>query len=606
MTTGHRYSIEPHQPAAHLFRLTITVEEPDPAGQAFTMPAWVPGSYMIRDFARNIVSVRAESDGQEIELVKTDKSTWLAGPCDRPLTLLADISAVDPSVRGAYLDTNRGFFDGAAVFPAVVGQEDRECRLEIQPPPDSHGSTWRVATTMKPENTETYAFGTYVAADYAELIDHPVEIGNFHVGEFEAGGIPHAIAVTGHARFDMARVCHDLARLCEAQLSFLGRPADFDRYLFLLTVTEGGYGGLEHRWSSSLICSRSDLPKRNDPAVSDDYRKFLGLCSHEYFHLWNVKRMKPEGFTPYDLATESHTGLLWVFEGITSYYDDLFLARAGLISHESYLELLGKTITRVLRTGGRRRQSVEEASFDAWTKFYKRDVNSPNTTVSYYAKGSLVALALDLTIRKETAGNHSLDDVVSAAWQRFGESGLGMPERGIESIAREVTGLELADFFERYVRGTIDIPLQGLFRTVGLRMCLRSSSGSADSGGNPAKDDSALPTWLGASLDRQGSANRFTIVHSGSPAELAGISPGDEAVAFDDLRLTAENMDKRLRDYHVGDRVSVTVFRDHKLLRLKVKLAEPPEDTCYLVVDDDAGEAAGRERDSWLGKSDDA
>ena len=605
MTASHRYSIQPAEPAAHIFRLELTVAEPDPAGQMFRMPAWVPGSYMIRDFARNVVAIRAESDGQEVELVKTDKSTWLAGPCERPLTLFADINAVDLSVRGAWLDNTRGFFDGAAVFPAVVGQENHECRLDILPPPDTVGSTWRVATSMKSVNDEGYAFGTYVAADYAELIDHPVEMGSFHVGEFEAHGIPHAIAVSGHTRFDMARVCHDLAKLCEAQLDFLGEPDDFDRYLFLLAVTENGYGGLEHRWSTSLICSRSDLPKRNDPGISDGYRKFLGLCSHE-FHLWNVKRMKPERFAPYDLAAESHTGLLWVFEGITSYYDDLLLARADLISGESYLELLGRTITRVLRTGGRRRQSIEDASFDAWTKFYKRDVNSPNTTVSYYAKGALVALALDLTIRKETSGNHSLDDVVTAAWQRYGETGVGMPERALESLAREVTGLELEDFFERYVRGTIDIPLQGLFKTVGIRMGLRPSSGSTDSGGKPGEEDSALPTWLGATLERQGSASRFTVVHSGSPAERAGITPGDEAVAFDGLRLTAENIDKRLRDYHVGDKVSLTVFRDHRLMRLKVKLTEPPEDTCYLVVADDADDACARERASWLGTSENA
>ena len=451
-----------------------------------------------------------------------------------------------------------------------------------------------------------YAFGTYVAADYAELIDHPVEMGSFHVGEFEVHGIPHAIAVTGHTRFDMARVCHDLAKLCEAQHDFLGKPRDLDRYLFLLAVTENGYGGLEHRWSSSLICGRSDLPKRKDPGTSEGYRKFLGLCSHEYFHLWNVKRIKPERFTPYELAAESHTGLLWVFEGVTSYYDDLFLARAGLIPAEGYLELLAKTITRVLRTGGRHRQSVEDASFDAWTKFYKRDVNSPNTTVSYYAKGSLIALALDLTIRKETSGSHSLDDVVKAAWQRFGETGDGMPERGLESLAREVTGLELEAFFERYVRGTIDIPLQGLLKTVGIRMCMRHSSGSADTGGKPAHDESVLPTWLGATLEQQGSASRFTVVHSGSPAEIAGIAPGDEAVAFDGLRLTAGNIDKRLRDYHAGDRVPVTVFRDHRLMRLQVRLSVPPEDTCYLVVDDDADDAHRRERDSWLGSSDNA
>jgi len=602
MSAPHQYRICPKDPAAHLFEVSVTVAEPDPLGQTFAIPAWVPGSYMIRDLAKNVVSIRASADNEPVTLTKLDKSSWQADPCEGPLTVTAEIHAYDLNVRGAHLDTTHGFFDGACLFPLVVGQDDRECRIEIAPPPGKVGGDWRVATSMQPLDAERYAFGHYVARDYAELIDHPVEMGNLLIGEFDAGGIPHAIAVRGHTRFDMARLCHDLAQLCSAQLGFLGPPKNLDRYLFLLTVRENGYGGLEHRWSSALTCSRKELPRPGMTRVNDDYRKLLGLCSHEYFHLWNVKRMKPERFVPYDLRAETYTGLLWVFEGITSYYDDLFLVRAGLISHDSFLELLAKTITRVERTLGRFRQSVEESSLEAWTKLYKQDSNSSHAMISYYPKGSLIALALDMTIRKETEGRFSLDDVMQECWQRYGETGEGMPERGLESVARAVTGLELDGFFERYVRGTADLPLAALLKTVGVKLNLRPAKDSKDTGGKPANGDQAPPPWLGATIAENGGGCRFGVVHSGSPAERGGIAPGDEPVAIDDLRLTADNLDARLRDYHEGDSVTITVFRGHSLMRQRVTLGKPPDDTCYLEQDKEADAFAEQQRASWLGK----
>lgn len=603
MPTPHQYSVCPSDPTAHIFEISVTVAEPDPAGQVFTIPAWIPGSYMIRDLARHVVAIRAEADGQEVKLTKIDKSSWQADPSESPLTIVAEVHAFDLNVRGAYLDTTHGFFDGACVFPEVVGQEDLECHLDIVPPPDKIAADWRVATSMRPLSAERYEFGSYVAVNYAELIDHPVEMGNIHIGEFEAAGVPHAIAVFGEIHFDMARICHDLSKLCEYELNFLGKPKNLDRYLFLLTVRENGYGGLEHRWSSSLMCSRKDLPRRGRTKVDDDFRKFLGLCSHEYFHLWNIKRMKPERFTPYVLDSETYTGLLWVFEGITSYYDDMFLVRAGLIGEKSYLELLAQTITRVERTRGRFRQTVEESSFDAWTRFYKQDASSSNSIVSYYTKGSLIALALDLTIRKESKGKFSLDDVMKECWERYGETGKGMPERGLESIARSVTGLELVDFFDRFVRGTGDLPLHGLLKTVGVDMRFRPAVDSKDMGGKPANDEADPPPWFGATLTRQGTLNCFALVHAGSPAEKAGIAPGDEAVAMDGLRLTAENLDSRLRDHHEGDAVTITVFRDHNLMRRRVTLAAPPDDTCYLVIDTDVDAAVETGRKRWLGQS---
>jgi len=360
----------------------------------------VPGSYLIRDLARHVVAIRADSDGQEIGLNKITTSRWQTDACDAAITLTLDIHAYDLNVRGAHLDQTHGFFDGASVFPAVVGQEDHACKVEIRPPAGKIGKDWRVATSMKPVDAEQYGFGVFEVEDYAELIDHPVEMGRMSIGEFEACGIPHVIAVRGHAHFDMARICHDLSTLCTYQLKFLGKPKNLDRYVFLLYVQKNAYGGLEHRWSSSLACSRRNLPGRGESGVSKNYRKFLGLCSHEYFHLWHVKRIRPEKFSGADLSAEVHTGLLWVFEGITSYYDHLFLVRGGLITPKSYLEHLAKSVTRLARTRGRNRQTVEESSFDAWSRFYRQDANSSNAIVSYYNKGALVALALDLTLRK--------------------------------------------------------------------------------------------------------------------------------------------------------------------------------------------------------------
>ena len=270
-----------------------------------------------------------------------------------------------------------------------------------------------------------------------------------------------------------------------------------------------------------MVCSRKDLPHRGEDGVTDDYRKFLGLCSHEYFHLWNVKRMKPEVFTPYDLRAESHTGLLWVFEGITSYYDDLALVRSGLISADSYLELLGQTITRVIRGRGRFRQNVEESSFDAWTKFYKQESNASIAIVSYYAKGSLIALALDLTLRKQSDDKVSLDTVMRECWNRFGETGNGMPEGGLESVAAEVSRLDLTLFFDKFVRGTEDLSLGPLLSDVAVQYHLRPSQGRRDAGGKSGKASKIPATWLGAELVVRGGSNVFKTVHADSPAEKA-------------------------------------------------------------------------------------
>jgi len=598
MAAPLQYRIRPLDPAAHLFEVSLTIATPDPVGQVVSMPAWIPGSYMVRDYAKHVVAIRAEADGLAVNLSKLDKSTWKVEPTKRPLTIVAEIYAHDLSVRGAHLDTTHAYFNGPCVFLSVAGQEESPCELEILPPGEPPGQDWRVATSMRRKNAEQYGFGLYEADDYAELIDHPVEIGHLLIGEFEVNGIPHSIAIRGQTRVDIARVCHDLQRICTQQMDLLGAPEDLDRYVFLLHAPGGGYGGLEHRWSSSLVCSRDNLPIRRDADVSDGYRTFLGLASHEYFHLWNVKRMKPAAFTPYDLSAETHTGLLWVFEGITSYYDDLALVRSGLISPESYLELVGETITRVLRGAGRLRQTVEESSFDAWTKFYKQDANASNAIVSYYAKGSLIALALDLKIRMETDGRSSLDDVMRACWSQWGETGEGMPEDGLEKVSAAVTGLDLGDFFDALVRGTGELPLPASLAHFGVTYGLRRATNRKDKGGKPSQKQPG--PWLGATLSEKGGKSIFTSVANGGPAELAGVAPGDVVVALDGLALTAVNCDTRLRTYRDGDTLELIRFRGDEIVTSSVRLVDAPENTCYLQIDSDADAMAIARQAAWL------
>ncbi len=599
MNTPVRYSIEPLDPAAHLFRVSCTVSDPDPAGQRFRLPAWIPGSYMIREFAKNVVELWAESGGRIVACSKLDKSTWRCEPVDGPLTVTCDVYAWDLSVRAAHLDSTHGYFNGTSVFLAAVGREAAPCHVTILPPAGDDYRDWRVATTLRTRpGTALWAFGEYEAADYDELVDHPVEMGTFTHARFEACGVPHDVVITGVHRCDTARLCRDLAKICEAQIRLFGTPAPMDRYLFQVMVVGDGYGGLEHRASTSLLASRDDLPQlHDDPAtVSDGYRTFLGLCSHEYFHTWNVKRIKPAAFVPYELSCESYTTQLWAFEGFTSYYDDLMLVRAGVITPASYLELLGQGITRVLRTPGRHKQSVAESSFDAWTRFYRQDENSPNAIVSYYAKGALVGLALDLEIRARTGGQRSLDDLMRALWQRHGLTGLGVDEDGIEALAGEIAGGSQAEFFAAYVHGTEDLPLERLLAAVGVELRLRAAEAQSDNGGKAGRGNRERAS-LGVRTQQDPLGARLQHCYEGGAAMLAGLSAGDVIVALDGLRATHGNLEKMIAGRRAGDVLRVHAFRRDELRECTVTLGAAPLDTCWLVF---AGGQPAAAAQAWL------
>ena len=595
--TPLRYRIFAADPAAHHFEVSCTVPCPAAGGQRFALPAWIPGSYLIREFARHVIAIRAEAGGKPVRLDKLDKHTWQAPAlkAGQPITVTCEIYAWDLSVRGAHLDPTHAFFNGTSTFLRVIGQEDAPCLVDIQPPEGERYKDWRVATAMTPAQAggdrrgkaKRHGFGLYCAENYDELIDHPVEMGHFSHATFEACGVPHEVVITGRHDCDMSRLCRDLKRICEWQIRFFGEPAPMSRYVFLVTAVGNGYGGLEHRASTALLCSRNDLPFAGMSGLPEGYRTFLGLCSHEYFHTWNVKRIKPAAFTPYDLERENYTTLLWAFEGFTSYYDDLALLRSGAIELKDWLDLMAKTISNVLRTPGRLKQSLAESSFDAWSKFYRPDENTPNAVVSYYAKGALFALALDLTLRAKTDGRVALDDVMRALWERHGKTGIGVGEDDIRRIAEECSGLKLKRLFADGVSGTHDLPLRKLLAPFGVDLTLEVTA-------------AAKTPSLGVKINAEANvANeiRLATVFDGGAAQTAGLAAGDALVAVDGLRVTPSTLDKLLARHQAGDTVRIHAFRRDELMEFTVRLDPPPADNARLAI----REGAYPLRKPWLG-----
>ncbi len=594
------YRIAPVSPEAHLFEVTLTVESPDPAGQVFWLPAWIPGSYLIREFSRHVVSIHAYSEGRALALARIDKQRWQAEAVPAPVVLTYLVYANDLSVRGACLDGARGFFNGSSVFLAVAGQEEAACTVEIVQPA---GKAWQVATSLPRAGAKQGGFGRYRAASYDELIDHPVEMGVFsHIG-FKACGVPHELVIAGRHDADLKRLKRDIRKICEAQIRFFGEPAPFERYVFLVLALGEGYGGLEHRASTALICSRNDLPLEHETGIKPGYRQFLGLVSHEYFHAWNVKRIKPAAFAPYALDREAYTRLLWAFEGITSYYDDLFLRRAGLIGEQEYLDLIAQSMTSVQRTPGRQVQTLEEASLDAWIKYYRQDENSPNSLVSYYVKGALAALCLDLTLRLKTGGIRSLDDVMRALWQRFGKDferhGRGVAEHEWEAVAEEVAGIPLGDFFDRALRSTGELMLAELLEKFAVRTQLRVATGSSDKGGWQNELPKPSPT-LGVRTASEQGMLRLSHVLNKSAAEAAGLAAGDLLVALDGLRITPSNLDTLLAGRAPGKKRELHFFRRDELMQARIVPQLAAEDTWGLKLADADPDVAAL-RLAWLG-----
>lgn len=597
-----KYTVNLFNPHAHIFKVSLEIQNPDKNGQILSLPAWIPGSYMIRDFAKNIINLEVRSNNEIIKHEKIDKSTWKIETANAPISVEYQIYAWDHSVRSAHFDMTHAFFNGTSLFLMPHGFENDEYEVEILEPTDKKYTDWKVATSLSNKKLNSSGFGLYQANNYDELIDHPVEIGTHTEFQFSVENTPHKMALTGVHRADHNRLVQDLTKICHTHCTMFGELPNMDEYIFLVMVTGNGYGGLEHRNSTSLMCSRDDLPLENHKKDPDEkYRNFLGLCSHEYFHTWNIKRIKPESFLPYNLTAETYTRQLWAFEGITSYYDELALVRSDVISVESYLELIGQTITRVLRTKGRLNQSVAESSFEAWTKFYKQDESAPNTIVSYYAKGALLALCLDLTIREVTDNDKSLDDVMRYLWTHYGKKSIGVPEREIEKIVSSIADTDLNDFFEKYLYGVEELPLENLFEKVGITYNLSATTSVDDKGGkeNTSKDNGCSVS-LGARLAHDNLGAKITQVFTDESAELAGLSAGDIIIAINNIQVTKANIDKIVNSYKTDEVLVIHAFRRDELYVFNLQLKSAELTTCYLQVTKQASAQKIEKQNKWL------
>ncbi|MBR6027086.1 MAG: M61 family metallopeptidase [Neisseriaceae bacterium] len=540
------YRITPVSLDRHVLRVTICFKNERLEKQALFMPNWTPGSYMIRDFSRHIlrISAKCQNVSQEIQQIK--KNVWQLPALIGDWEVEYDIYAFDLSPRGAFVDDKRAFFDGAAVWLAVVGRENENCNVEFSLP-----ESWSVATSLREVSQNVF-----FTENYADLLDAPMSAGNLKILSFSVKDILHRVVLIDECDYlDDKRLCEDVGLICKKQIELFG-CAPFDNYTFLLHVTFDGYGGLEHLSSSSLITSRKCLPSIRNCNNRDDYVNLLGLFSHEYFHAWNIKSIKPDVFQHYDLQEEVYTNQLWAFEGITSYYDDLMLLRSGVISLEEYLKLILKTIDNVSHQYGRKLQSVAQSSFNAWTKFYKSNENSHNSIISYYQKGALVALCLDDLLRSHSDDKYSLDDVMRGLYNSHQQ----VSDDDWQRVAEELVGGDLSDFFRQYVYGTQELPLIDVCKNRGIVLDFLSVDKPDLVDEFPSETHKL---FFGATCEDCGFGKKIKKINYDSIADAAQLAVGDVIVAINGFGVS--EFDYVWQQLRCSDTLEIHYLRNNRL-----------------------------------------
>lgn len=574
-----KYQFELVDITAHMLRVTLQFSPKQPS-TVLSLPAWIPGSYMIRDFARNITAIRAFDACGAVKLTQLDKQRWQLEGNSNVVTVEYYVYAYDLSVRAAYIDDEVAILNPACLCLAVEGQQALPHQLKLVKPTMPACKDWRVATALPRHSaTKELGFGRYQAANYDELIDSPLLLGRFSLSQFIIDEVPHYLVVSGDNRTNLARFSDDLASICQQQKAVFGAlPDDLKQYWFLLWVTEDGYGGLEHKDSTLLLCSRFDLPAPGATEIDDNYQNLLALCSHEYFHTWWVKRLKPACFHPYQLSAEQYTSQLWLYEGFTSYFDDLALIKAELIPAERYINSLEKTISRVSRNPSDSAQSLLDSSFTAWTKFYKQDENAPNAVVSYYAKGALLALCLDAHLR--TNGS-SLKQLVRWLWQHYLST--GTDDNAVEYSLTQMGFTEIAALLPQWLEQAAPLPLQQTLPALGLELAYRPMQHMDDNGGTSNNDG----IFIGAQTKVVNGLLQLSQVYQGGNAHNAGLMAGDQLLAIDGIKVSANNLSKLLSRYSVGDQLQVHFYRKDRLLSANLTLNTATQQVAVLTIKDE-------------------
>lgn len=575
------YQVAMPQPQTHLFEVTLQITgwQTNLSRLDLKMPVWTPGSYLVREYSKHLqdfVAFTEENPDSQLPWRKLGKNHWqieLQG--QTALTITYRIFANELTVRTNHLNGTHGYFNGAALFFYISGYEQCPIQVAIAPP----DATWQVATALPPVAGMP---NTFRARDFDTLVDSPFEVGIHQTYEFDAQGKPHQLVVWGESNLEPERLISDMQKVIQVEAAlFDGLP--YDRYLFLLHLAAQGFGGLEHKDSCSLIYQRFGF--RNQ----DKYNRFIQLVAHEFFHLWNVKRIRPKGLEVFDYEQENYTPSLWFSEGTTSFYDLVIPYRAGIYDAQAYLNALSKEITRYLTTPGRRVQPLSESSFDAWIKLYRQDANSPNSQMSYYLKGEMVSLLLDLLIRERHGNRRSLDDVMRRMWEQFGKPEIGFTPDELQQVIESVAETDLSGFFENHLNGLDELPFDDYLNPFGLRL-------QGDINGE------AGTPYLGLQMKSESGREVIKGVESASPAQMAGLDTGDELLALNGIRVSAEHLSERLRDYKPGDTIQVTFFHQDELCTRKITL-EPPRSSRYQIVPLEQSTKPQQENlTGWLGQ----
>lgn len=540
------YLVAMSQPETHLFEVTLHLADYPSPILDLKLPVWTPGSYLVREYAKNLQDFVAFAEDKPLPWRKISKNHWQVDKIGvSELTVRYRIFANELSVRTNHLDTTHGYFNGAALFFRIPGWENQPIRVTIVP----SRPEWQITTALPPVDQET---NTFLASDFDTLVDTPFEIGSHQLYKFEVLGKPHELAIWGQGNFQAQQLIADIQKIVQVQAQMFG-GLPYERYVFLLHLFSQAFGGLEHKDSCSLIYHRFGF------RAQDKYDRFLQLVAHEFFHLWNVKRIRPKALEVFDYDQENYTPSLWFCEGTTSYYDLLIPLRAGIYDVKSYLNNLSKEITRYETTPGRKVQPLSESSFDTWIKLYRPDANSGNSQMSYYLKGEMVSLLLDLLIRSIHDNQRSLDDVMLKMWQQFGQAEIGYTPEQLQEVIESVAGIDLTDFLKRYIDGTDDLPLNEYLEPFGLQLVAEQQE----------------EPYLGVRISTENGREIIKFVETGSPAQIGGIDAGDEFLAIDGIKLAAGGLSDRLKDYQPNDKIEVTVFHQDELRTYSITLASP-------------------------------
>ena len=583
------YQIVPENLAEHVFNVKLCIPASKHNVIHLTLPAWIPGSYMIRDFSKNIHSVEATSSGKEKSSIRqVDKQTWQVENAALGLEVTYQVYAFDLSVRGAYLFDEYAFFNGTSTFLEVKEfTENSTTPILVNIVNNQLAKGWTLCTSLTKQAVVEFddiATHSFICEDYQELIDHPVLMGVLEQNIFEVCGVRFHFVLSGNNETDIERICNDLKPICKHHIDLFGGLPETD-YWFITLLCEDGFGGLEHRASTALMFPRFNLPMRCETEViPEQYQQFLSLCSHELFHAWNVKRIKPELMIAPDLQTEQYIEQLWIYEGFTSLYDDLSLARTRIITPHRYAEILGENVTRLNRTQGRHKQTITQSSFDAWTKFYKQDAGSHNHIVSYYNKGAIIALALDITLRQLSHNRYSIDQLMQLLWLNYGIKNIGTPNDVIQTLCKTHFNIDISSFLDIAIYTTMDLPLDTMLQSIGLKLNLRSQASADDKGGKANKE--TMKHAFGATYKDQGSGVVLQTMHDGSPIVQAGAQLGDVMIALGQWQVNAGNL-QRLLDNQQGTSAEITLLRQGRIIRSSLPIEPAINDTVYFTIENE-------------------